>query len=185
MKRQQLAHILRASCVITHDNDVLVIGSQAILGAFDDDEVPSSVLTSMEADIVFLDDPGRRKADEVDGAIGEMSLFHEANHVYAEGVHIDTAELPDGWMARLITWDLTSSDPADPRFLEPHDLVVSKLAAGRDKDIAFASALLDAGIVDIDLLVERARALPRSYERAMAWLDGYRRRRQSTQRCGD
>lgn len=127
MKREQLAHILRASCVVADDNDVLVIGSQAILGFYDDDELPQSVLMSMEADIAFLDDPDRRKADEVEGAIGEMSTFHANNQVYAEGVHIDTAELPAGWRRRLVTWDLKSSAPANPSFLEPHDLGAYRL----------------------------------------------------------
>jgi hypothetical protein len=176
MKRQQLAHILRASCVIAHDTDVLVIGSQAILGAYDDDEVPSNVMMSMEADIVFLDDPDRRKADDVEGAIGEMSTFHETNHVFAEGVHLDTAELPSGWRDRLVKWELASSKPADPRFLEPHDLVVSKLAAGREKDIVFATSLLDARLVALGTLLERAGLLPTSRKRVTTWLDVYQRR---------
>lgn len=143
MKRQELAHILRASCQIAHDNDILVMGSQAILGTFDDDELPDLVRLSREADIAFLDDPDRAKADAVEGAIAEMSTFHDTNRVYAEGVHIETAELPDGWRDRLVTWSLLSSTPASPRFVEPHDLVLSKLAAGRDKDIVFATSLLD------------------------------------------
>lgn len=65
---------------------MLVLGSQAILGAYDDDELPAAVLMSMEADIAFLSDLDRRKADAVEGAIGEMSTFHETNHVYAEGL---------------------------------------------------------------------------------------------------
>ncbi|MBP2383087.1 hypothetical protein JOF43_003076 [Brachybacterium sacelli] len=40
MKRQELAHILRAACDITGDKDILVIGSQSILGIFDEDELP-------------------------------------------------------------------------------------------------------------------------------------------------
>jgi len=176
MKRQQLAHILRASCAIARDKNVLVIGSQSILGTYDDNEVPSSVLMSMEADIVFLDDPDRRKADDVEGAIGEMSVFHETNHVFAEGVHLDTAELPSGWRDRLVRWDLESSEPADPRFIEPHDLVVSKLAAGREKDIVFATSLLEARLVRLGALLERARLLPTSCQRVTTWLEAYQRR---------
>ncbi|CAM2917019.1 hypothetical protein SKPI104516_09780 [Skermania piniformis] len=120
MRRQELAHILRASCRIVQDADILVIGSQAILGSFDDDELPELVRLSREVDIAFLEDPDRGKADAVEGAIGEMSTFHDTNRVYAEGVHIDTAELPTGWRGRLVTWSLRSSAPAVPRFLEPH-----------------------------------------------------------------
>lgn len=176
MKRQQLAHILRAACQITGDKNVLVVGSQAILGAYDDDELPATVLMSMEADIAFLDDPDRRKADDVEGAIGEMSAFHETNHVYAEGVHIDTSELPEGWRDRLVRWNLLSSRPADPGFIEPHDLVVSKLAAGREKDFAFATSLIDARLVKLGTLVERAQLLPASSARVYAWLAAFQPR---------
>ena len=106
MKRQELAHILRASCQIAHDNDILVMGSQAILGTFDDDELPDLVRLSREADIAFLDDPDRAKADAVEGAIGEMSTFHDTNRVYAEGVHIETAR---------VIWSSRSSSQADSR----------------------------------------------------------------------
>jgi len=91
----------------------------------------------MEADIAFLNDPTREKADQVEGVIGEMSGFHEANGYYAEGIHSDTAVLPEGWRERLVGWDLKSSQPAEPHFLEPHDLAISKLVAGRDKDRPF------------------------------------------------
>lgn len=177
MNRQELAHILRAACNIAHDKEVLVIGSQAILGSYDDSELPAAVMMSREADIAFLDDPDRRKADEVDNAIGEMTPFHDTNRVYAEGVHINTAELPAGWRDRLVTWDLRSSEPATPKFVEPHDLVASKLAAGRPKDVEFAASLLDAHLVNIDVLLKRAAALPTSSARVIAWLQGYQRLR--------
>jgi hypothetical protein len=119
VRRQELAHLLRAASAIARDREVLVLGSQAILGTYDDDELPEVVTLSRQAGIAFLDDPDRRKADDVEGAIGEMSPFHESHQVYAEGVHIDTAELPDGWRDRLVTWTLRSSDPATPDSSRP------------------------------------------------------------------
>lgn len=176
MRRQELAHLLRAACAVARDPQILVLGSQAILGTYDDDTLPETVTLSREADIAFLDDPDRCKADDVEGAIGEMSPFHETHQVYAEGVHIDTAELPEGWCERLVSWTLRSSDPALPRFIEAHDLVVSKLAAGREKDFAFAASLLNARLVGIDVLLTRAAMLPLSGGRVTAWLLAYQRR---------
>lgn len=161
MKRQELAHILRAACDITGDRDVLVIGSQSILGTFDEDDLPSEATASIEADIAFLDDPDRIKADDVDGAIGEMSTFHQNNGVYAEGVHIETAVyLPPGWRDRLISWSLRSSEPADPYFLDPHDLAISKLGAARGKDQTFVDALIRASLLELTVLRERCALLP-------------------------
>ncbi|MEO6867992.1 MAG: hypothetical protein ABI200_08220, partial [Gaiellales bacterium] len=41
----------------------------------------------------------------------------------------------------------------------PHDLVIAKLCAGRDRDVVYARAALQAGIVDLDTLIERAAML--------------------------
>lgn len=161
MKRQELAHILRAACAIAGDHDVLVIGSQSILGTFDEDDLPAPATASMEADIAFLSDPDRAKADEVEGAIGEMSSFHHMYGVYAEGVHVETATyLPSGWRDRLISWPLRSSEPADPRFLEPHDLAIAKLGASREKDRVFVEALISARLLTVSVLQERCALLP-------------------------
>lgn len=100
MNRQQLAHVLRAACSITDDEGVLVIGSQAILESFDEDDLPVEATASIEADVAFLDDADRAKADMVEGAIGEMSGFHATYGYYAEGIHVDTAVLPEGWRDR-------------------------------------------------------------------------------------
>lgn len=174
MKRLALAHILRAACDITGDRRVLVIGSQSILGTFDEDDLPAEATASMEADIAFRDDPGRIKADDVEGAIGEMSLFHESHGVYAEGTHVETAVyLPPGWQDRLVGWRLRSSEPADPRFLEPHDLAIAKLGASREKDLAFVDALIGADLLDIATLRERCSLLPDEHEVVRERIDGF------------
>lgn len=91
MNREQLAHVLRASSQIAGDPHILVIGSQAILGTFDEDLLPAPATASREVDIAFLDDPGSVKADLVDGAIGELSPFDEQFGYYAQGVEVRTA----------------------------------------------------------------------------------------------
>lgn len=53
------------------------MGSQAILGTYDDDRLPDEATRSIEADVAFWHDPDEGKADEVDGSIGEYSPFHE------------------------------------------------------------------------------------------------------------
>lgn len=169
MNRLELAHVLRAACAVAGDRNVLVIGSQSILGAFDEDDLPAAATASMEADIAFLEDPDRRKADGVEGAIGEMSLFHQTHGMYAEGVHIETAtHLPRGWRERLIRWPLRSSEPADPRFLDPHDLAISKLGAGREKDLDFVDALIRSQLLDVPVLRDRCALLPDTSREARA-----------------
>ena len=51
-------------------------------------------------------------------------------------------------------------------------LVVSKLVAGREKDFEFTRALIRAGVIDVDLLADRARSLQTPgavVERVITW----------------
>ncbi|MHA3700652.1 DUF6036 family nucleotidyltransferase [Jatrophihabitans sp. YIM 134969] len=159
MTREELAHILRASATIADDPDILVIGSQSILGSFDEHELPDAAVASAEADIAFLNDPTLSKSDKVDLFIGEDSSFHESFAIYGQGVDLTTATLPEGWQERLVNFELASAEPSRARCLEPHDLVVSKLVAGRAKDLTFAWALIEAGLVSTTTLEARAKTL--------------------------
>jgi hypothetical protein len=76
--------------------DILVVGSQAILGTVAEAELPSEATTSIEADITFLDGD-EQKSDLVDAMLGEDSEFHLAYGLYAQGVGVTTATLPGGW----------------------------------------------------------------------------------------
>ena len=49
MTRTELEHIIRAVAAITNENELIVIGSQAILGQYPD--APKKLLVSDEADI--------------------------------------------------------------------------------------------------------------------------------------
>ena len=160
MRRQDLAHILRAASQIADQPDVLVIGSQSILGAYDQNQLPDAAVASIEADIAFFDDSDDAKSDLVDGAIGEDSRFHSTFGYYAQGVSVATAVLPAGWRDRLIVFEGESTRPGRGLCLDPHDLVVSKLVAGREKDFQFAAALINAGLVDPVILTQRAQTLP-------------------------
>ena len=79
MRREELAHILRAAAHIAEDPEILVIGSQSILGTYWEDQLPEEVFMSVEADLAFFNDPAGAKADRVAGAIGELSEFHAPN----------------------------------------------------------------------------------------------------------
>jgi hypothetical protein len=104
MNREQLAHVLRAASGIVDDPHILVIGSQSLLASYDEDELPLAATTSMEVDLAYFDDADDLKADTVDGAIGELSSFHESFGFYAQGVSVGTAVLPTGWHDRVVHW---------------------------------------------------------------------------------
>lgn len=161
MNRGQLAHVLRAASTVTDDVHIVVVGSQAILASFDEGELPSEVTLSVEADVAFWDDPEEEKADRVDGAIGELSPFHEQYGYYGQGVSVSTAVLPAGWRNRVVQFRRADAEPSSAVCIEAHDLVIAKLVAGREKDLSFAAALVGAGLVDPETLDERAGTIDR------------------------
>jgi len=158
--RDQLAHLLRAASQIADEHDVLVVGSQSILGTYGEDELPDDAVASVEADVTFFWDADDKKSDIVDGALGEDSMFHHTFGYYAQGVSVATAVLPTGWRDRLVVFEDEATAPGRGFCLDRHDLVISKLVAGREKDFVFAAALITAELVDPDVLVQRAELLP-------------------------
>ena len=144
MTAEQLRHLLRAAASITGEREFVVIGSQAILGSHPD--APRSLRKSIESDTYPLHHP--EKSIEVDGAIGELSPFHQQFGYYAHGVHPETATLPLGWKNRLVKLEVGDDAGTIGLCLEPHDLAFSKLAAGREKDIAFIRELLKYRLIN-------------------------------------
>lgn len=159
MRREDLEHVLRAAAEITGERDIIVLGSQAILGSIEDERLPPEATRSIEVDVAFRHDPDGSLADQVDGAIGELSKFQQTFGYYPHGVGIDTASLPSGWHDRLVALETRRTTPARGLCLEPHDLVASKLAAWRAKDREFATALLEAGLISKRTLLDRVQRL--------------------------
>ena len=156
MQRPQLEHLLLAAAGITGADRFVVIGSQAILGQFSDP--PQELLLSFEVHLFTF----RKEADAdlIDGSIGEASPFHQNFGYYAHGVGENTAVLPTGWKDRLIPFSSPSTGGAVGLCLEVHDLAISKLVAGRDKDIQFIAALLSHHLVNPQTLHERLSQTP-------------------------
>ncbi len=146
MRRADLEHIIRAAGSIADTPRLVIIGSQAILGSFPN--APAELTVSAEADTYPLDAP--EKADLIDGSIGEKSPFHETFGYYAHGVGPDTAVLPANWQRRLVHVQNENTRGVAGLCLSPVDLAISKLAAGREKDLLFVTAMLRHGLVDAE-----------------------------------
>jgi hypothetical protein len=151
MHRQQLEHIIRASAGITGASEFVIVGSQAVLGQFP--QAPAELLVSIEADVFTLRDPA--DSDLIDGSIGEGSPFHQTFGYYAHGVSVETAVLPAGWQERLVRVHNENTGGGTGLCLEIHDLAVSKLVAGREKDVDFLNGLLRHGLVRVPVIQER------------------------------
>jgi len=153
MQRSELEHIIRASGEIAADDEIIIIGSQAILGQFPD--APVRLLSSMEADVYPKNHP--EKADEVDGAIGEGSSFHELHGYYAQGVGKKTAVLPVDWESRLVAVRNENTNGVTGYCLEVHDLAISKIIAMRPKDLEFVQELVRHDMIDKKTMLGRLK----------------------------
>lgn len=157
-------HICRAVASITNATEVTAFGSASILPYLHEKGIDSmaeftgsSASVTREVDITVYDE---RLDTLVDGSIGELTMFDETYGYYAHGAGIDVATFPADWKARArnIPYEfmggrVTITVP------HPHDTMIAKLAAGREKDFHFAAALLRLFPIsrdDVCLLKEKA-----------------------------
>ena len=157
MNRAQLEHVIRAAATIAGDDEIVVIGSQAILGRHPD--APPELLVSADVDIYPRNHPER--ADLVEGSIGELSPFHETYGYYAQAVGKTTAVLPEGWEGRLVP---VPTPAGIGLCLEPHDLLISKYVAGREKDREYVRVAVRYRLADRAIVLERLARTPLSEE---------------------
>jgi hypothetical protein len=156
--------VIRAAAVVAEDDELVIVGSQAILGQFPD--APEEMLVSREADVYPRNCPAR--SDEIDGSLGDGSYFYETYGYYAHGIGPETATAPSGWEGRLVPIHNENTGGATGWCLEIHDLLLSKCAAGRERDWEFAEVAIRHGLADPAELRRRATQMPLSGARLEA-----------------
>lgn len=184
MRRDQLEHAIRTACQIIGHPEVIIVGSQAILGTFREEDLPRAATMSIEVDILPIadsNDETARLADLIEGVAGEFSPF-EATHGFSiDGVDLNTSALPAGWRDRLVRVQNANTAPpsGEPQFtgwcVDPVDLCVAKLVAFREKDRNFVDALVGANLVDPDEIALRLPTLETRHQSAttaaLRWLE--------------
>lgn len=156
MKRSQLEHVILE---IGRRNDLeyfFIVGSAAIL-AFLPDPPEGALTATRDVDVIPPEDDDAL-ADRLSWVLGEGSEFEIEHGYYVQGVSWSTpAFAPSGWHLRACPIQV------DNRYtglcMEPHDLVLSKLGAGREKDIDFARAVAELGLVETETLRHRLQSV--------------------------
>lgn len=156
MNRRDLEHLIRAAADVTKEYEFVIIGSQSILGPIPNP--PVELTMSMEADIYPMN--AEDKSDQIDGALGEGSPFHEMYGYYAQGVGSNTACLPEGWKDRLQRIQNARTNDGVGYCLDVLDLFMAKTAASREKDREFNIALLRHGYVSSEDAIEMVARMP-------------------------
>jgi hypothetical protein len=161
MRRRELQHVIFEVGRRFNLKEVFIIGSAAILAAMP--EPPEGALTmTRDVDIIPPGDDDERVADQISFVLGEASPFDEEYGYHAQGVSFKTPTYaPRGWPTRTID---VRFDAYVGHCMEPHDLVLSKLGVGREKDLDFARAAADLKLVDQQILLERLEIVQTSEE---------------------
>jgi hypothetical protein len=172
MTRDEFEHVIKAAADIVKD-ELVIVGSQSVLGQFPD--APPSLLRSHEVDVYPKNNP--EESERIDGAIGDGSMFHSTYGYYAHGVGPETITAPAGWEGRLTKLELPAIRKKDGTVvawcLDVHDLVLAKLAAGREHDYQFVDDALREGLVALDQLRRGLALMPEDErERVRERLEG-------------
>ena len=91
MRRDQLEHAIRSARQIIDRREVIVVGSQAILGSIPETALPKEATTSTEVDIMPIADDNEetaRLADLIEGVAGEFSSFESLHGFTTRGALI-------------------------------------------------------------------------------------------------
>jgi hypothetical protein len=163
MKRSELQTALRAAARVARQSEFIIIGSQAIHAHCR--RPPAEVLLSQECDLYPRTNP--QVAHLLDIELGPNSAFARRHGFYVDVVTPELAALPEGWEKRLTLFRVGRITAF---CLDIHDLLASKLAAGRLKDLELVGALLKLRLGKASILRRRIANLPLPSEERKARL---------------
>ena len=135
----------------------IIVGSQAIFAVTD--YPPEIVRKSVECDFLLLKQMAKSRS-EVTEILGIFSDYQQQTGFYADALGLATVVLPSGWEKRLV--ELKDENNTIAAYcVEIHDVAVSKLMAGREKDFEFLQIAFQAEYLQIETFVERAQKIIR------------------------
>lgn len=153
MKKSDVIEAIKCMDILLGESDVLVVGSQSLHGAHPD--VPDEILYSREVDVVL--GTKARLGNWLADVVGAGTPFDIERGYYIDHVYLkdDFPILAKGWRDRVVKETIDGKIAVS--YLSPEDLVIAKLAAGREKDITFVAGMVSRKLVDLErvsLLVE-------------------------------
>jgi hypothetical protein len=151
MNRNQLQHVILEIGRRFELCDFHIVGSAAILAVLPNP--PEGALTATRDVDVIPPHDDEALADRISFVLGEASEFDLEHGYYAQGVTSKTPMYaPAGWTVRAVPIRV---EKYTGWCMEAHDLVLSKLGAGREKDIDFARSTAALGLLRREELLRR------------------------------
>lgn len=133
----------------------VIVGSQAVFALTD--FPPEIVRRSVECDFLLRGQSFGFRL-EITESLGIFSEYQERTGFYADVLGKATVILPENWESRLV--ELKNETGETIAFcVEIHDVAVSKLIAGREKDFEFLQNAFQSGYLQIETFIERAATI--------------------------
>lgn len=151
MRKSDLFELVRQIKVITSDEMPIIVGSQAV--HLVTDFPPEIIQQSIECDFLFSSGKSETRI-EINKKLGVFSNFQLEYGFYADALGLATVILPTGWRERLQPFKDESGEII-ALVAEIHDIAVSKLIAGREKDFLFLKELFLREFIEIDIFIKR------------------------------
>ncbi len=133
----------------------IIVGSQAIFALTD--FPPEIVRRSVECDYLLLKKLSELRPNLTE-RLGVFSDYQQLTGFYADILGLATVVLPEDWGKRLV--ELKNENGEIIAFcVEIHDVAVSKLMAGREKDFEFLQVAFQCDYLKIETFIERIRLI--------------------------
>jgi hypothetical protein len=155
VRKSDLFELIRQIAELVPGETPIIVGSQAVHAVTD--SLPEIVQRSIECD--FLLTGGKTESRiKINKKLGVFSEFQIEHGFYADALGLATVVLPTGWRERL--QPLTDDDRNEIAFYaEIHDIAVSKLIAGREKDFLFLKEAFIREFITPEVFIERLRLM--------------------------
>lgn len=151
MRKSDLFELISAINLLAPDETPIIVGSQAIYIVTD--FPPEIIRQSIECDFLFIGGKTEIRT-EINKKLGIFSQFQIEHGFYADALGLATVVLPTGWQERLQNLKDESGNTI-AKTVEIHDIAVSKLIAGREKDFEFLKVLFLRECISFEKFFER------------------------------
>lgn len=155
MRKSDLFELIAAIKSIAPQEIPIIVGSQVVHLVMD--FPPEIVRQSIECDFLLVGGKSETRA-EINKKLGVFSKFQIEHGFYADALGLATVVLPTGWQNRLQDFKDENGNVI-ACVAEIHDIAVSKLIAGREKDFLFLKELFVREIIEMDTFLERVQLI--------------------------
>jgi hypothetical protein len=151
VRKSDLFELIRQIKTLLSDETPIIVGSQAV--HLVTNFPPEIVQYSIECDFLIIGGKGETRA-EINKKFGVFSNFQLEKGFYADALGLATVILPTNWQERLQSLKDETGETIG-LVAEIHDIAVSKLIAGREKDFQLLKELFTREFIKIDIFIER------------------------------